>query len=194
MAAVIRKAGDEQSGKKSRRPPATPESLWRGERLAQWLEQRGFDQAEFAREMGISKMSLSLYVRGQVDLANMQQANVEKLLTAMHVSDKWAWEYFQIPEERRDTWRTFRGPPMGANTELPSTAMSMVLDAPLSGEGYAAPVGAIVIFDTAALLEGAQLVCLSGRYVVALPDAIPGQGKVMGQFLGTSHVAPVAKS
>lgn len=170
----------------------TPESIRRGEKLRQWLEQHGYDMADFARDSGISKMSVGLYVRGDLDIANMHQRTVEKLLTAMHVSDSWAWAYFEIGDARRAYWRTFREPPMGHGEEPPQgLQVVLTLDAPLSGEGYTAPAGARVTYDQGNVLHGALLVRLPGRYVVARQDALPTAGEVLGEFLG---VAPVPAS
>lgn len=194
MAAVRSDANDVQDeGKRKRRSQLTPESARRGQLLERWLSENDYDQAEFGRDAGISKMTMSLYTRGELDIANMHQRTVEKLLTAMHVSDTWAWEYFEIPEARRAYWRTFRELPFGHGDEVPQgTVVTRVLDAPLSGEGYTAPVGATVTYDASNQLHGLLLTRLPGRYVVALIDALPIQGEVLGQFLTCSPAGPEA--
>lgn len=188
----VRLAGPDTStdGADDKRSKATVESLERGRLLEQWLDEHELDSAELSRMAKISKMTMRLYIRGELDIANMHQRTVEKLLTAMHVSDAWAWEYFKIPPARRVFWRTFRKPPLGHGEEAPQGLISFELDAPMSGEGYAAPAGAWVTYNPHNKLHGPLLTRLTGRYVVALIDAVPGQAEVLGQYLAVSPSEP----
>lgn len=180
---------DKSGARAKREYQPTPESVRRGQLLLRWLEQHDYDQAQFSRDSGISKMTVGLYVKGDLDIANMHQRTVEKLLTAMHVSDTWAWEYFEIPAARRVYWRTFREAPMGHGEEPPQGLVATLeLDAPLGGEGFTAPAGALVSYDSGNVLHGLLLVRLPGRYVVARQDALPTAGEVLGEFLGTTPV------
>ncbi|MFD2610131.1 hypothetical protein ACFSR9_11880 [Deinococcus taklimakanensis] len=176
--------------KKVREYVRTPESIRRGSLLGKWLEKHDYDSAEFARDAKISKMTMTLYLRGDLDVANMHQRTVEKLLTAMHVSDSWAWDYFEIPSARRTYWRTFREAPMGHGEETPQEQVTITLDMPMSGEGYAAPVGAKVTYDPQNVMHGLLLSKLAGRYVLSLIDALPQQGQVLGQFISCVPASP----
>ncbi|WP_147364002.1 helix-turn-helix domain-containing protein [Deinococcus cavernae] len=186
---MARSRHDEGSGKEARKYVPTAESVRRGQRLEQWLKEHEFEASEFSREANISKMSISLYLQGKLDVANMRQRTVEKLLGAMHVSDSWAWTFFDIPEARRKEWRTFRDAPMGHGEEAPQQVVTFLLDASLSGEGYALPEGTTLTLDPLSLTRGLLVCRLPGRYVLARPDAVPAQGEVLGQLV---KVAPAA--
>lgn len=178
--------------KKYTRPSKrTSESVARGKKLQRWLEANDHDMATFARDAGLSKMSITHYVHGDVDIASMHQRTVEKFLGAMGVSDTWAWEYFEIPPARRAYWRTFRLPPLGHGEEATQQLLTVVLDGPMSGEQYSAPAGAVVTVNPDDRLYGLQILRLEGRYVLALPDALPSQGVQLGRFVG---VAPAASA
>lgn len=183
--------------KQKAKPVPTPDALRRGQALQAWLDEQEFDAAAFAREAGISKMSVGMYLRGELDIANMHQRTVEKFLAAMHVSDSWAWDYFDIPEARRTYWRTFREAPMGAGTQdedAQQQRVVLVLDGPMSGEGYAVPEGTLVTYDPTVKLYGLLVAKLPGRYVLAMADALPNSGVVLGQFLAAVPASAVAAS
>lgn len=189
--------GSPKSSEKKRKakPVPTPEALRRGRALQSWLDEQEFEAAAFAREAGISKMSVGMYLRGELDIANMHQRTVEKLLAAMHVSDAWAWDYFEIPETRRSHWRTFREAPMGAGTsdeEGQQQRVVLVLDGPMFGEGYAAPEGTLVTYDPTVKIHGLLVTKLPGRYVLAMADALPNSGVVLGQFLAAAPASAEA--
>lgn len=186
MDAVARNGSNTDEGSGKSPPKVTPESIRRGQRLEQWLTEHDFNPSSFAKEAGINKMTVSLYMKGELDIANMQQRTVEKLLAAMHVSDSWAQDFFEIPAEQRSAWRTFRDPPWGSGESEVQRVITFSLDAPLFGEGYTGPVGALTTYDPANHSQGLMLTRLPGRYVVAMLDALPGQAEVLGQFLGVA--------
>lgn len=181
-----------QAGSRAPREYApTAESIRRGQALEQWLSEHEYDQAAFGRDSGISKMTINLYLRGALDIAGMHQRTVEKLLRAMHVSDSWAWDYFEIPRDRRASWRTFRSPPMGHGDPDPQQLVTLILTAPMSGEGWSAPAGAVVTYDATRRHDGLLVVSLPGRYLVAQADAVPPQGELLGQLLS---LAPASRA
>lgn len=183
MAAAKNEVTNGSSNARTREYARTPDSIRRGELLKAWLDKHEYDAAEFSRDAKISKMSMSLYLRGDIDIANMHQQTVAKLLTAMHVSDSWAWEYFDIPEPRRMYWRTFREAPMGHGEEEPQEWITMTLDNPLSGEGFMIPPGAKITYDPRNKANDLLLVQLTGRYIIAFEDALPKQGNLLGRFI-----------
>ena len=52
----------------------------------------------------------------------------------------------------------------------------------MSGEGYAVPEGTLVTYDPTVKLYGLLVAKLPGRYVLAMADALPNSGVVLGQF------------
>jgi transcriptional regulator with XRE-family HTH domain len=177
-----------EAGEGERLSPPPSEAQARGGRLRDWLKLHDFDQASFAREMGVSKPMIANYVSGRVDISSMQQKTVEKLLAAMQVSDSWAWQYFDIPVELRPTWRTFRPSPWGHGDEPLHIDITLVLDAPLYGEGWTLPSGTVVTYDADVRDRGLLLTRLPGRYIVAQPDALPaGPGvELLGSLRSSS--------
>ncbi|AWT34524.1 hypothetical protein DM785_02400 [Deinococcus actinosclerus] len=85
----------------------------RGIALTFILQERKITQSQFALDSGIQRQILNRYMTGAYDLANMSQELVERLLTALGMSDIEARTYFGIPEEAWVRWKTFRPPPLG---------------------------------------------------------------------------------
>lgn len=85
----------------------------RGIALTYILQERGISQSKFAAASNIQRQILNRYMVGAYDLQNMSQELVERLLTALGMSDVEARTYFGIPEDAWVRWRTFRPPPLG---------------------------------------------------------------------------------
>jgi hypothetical protein len=94
-------------------PTRRHDAKTRGQALTYWIQEHARSQTSFSIVSGIQRQILNRYMAGAYDLANMSQELVERLLSAMHMSDSDARAYFGIPEEALVRWRTFRAPPMG---------------------------------------------------------------------------------
>jgi transcriptional regulator with XRE-family HTH domain len=158
----------------------------RGQALQHFVDLNNTTMMEFATKSGISYSALTKYAKGSTDLATIQQRTAERLITAMELSDTEAWEYFNIPEDRRAQFRTFRPPPLG-HGEAPRSILSLTLPAPLTGT-LSAPAGYIVQYNPARRLNGLMLAeAPDGQYFALDAGLVRGNSRILGEIVSV-HV------
>lgn len=171
------------------RDRVSQEARRRGDKLRQWLAARGLKQSELAVDAGLSEMTISKYVSGATDIARMRPSAITKLLDAMHVSDTYAWELFEIPEELRATWRSLRTNEMGPPTSSEPT-MTYVLETPTQGD-WQLPSNTVVTVGTVTTGMEDELVLaqLADRYWIAARAHLPAKCQVLGAFKSAAPFA-----
>lgn len=157
----------------------------RGQVFQSWLDSNDIFQEDFARAAKIGPNTISMYASGELDLARMRQATAERFITTMNLTDLEAWKLFNIPEENRKNFRTFRPPPYG-HGEDPRKLSDMQLPSPLQGE-LSVPAGHIIQFDPTKTLEGIVITQLDDGRLFALPAQVAaGRGRILGQLVNVS--------
>ncbi|MVN88327.1 hypothetical protein GO986_16400 [Deinococcus sp. HMF7620] len=152
----------------------------RGERLSAWLHEHEFKPAQFSRLSGISAAMLGNYIRGTTDIGKMGPSNITQLLDAMHVSDTWAWRFFEIPDEDRKSWRSTRPAPMGPPAEGMAHYTTHTIDSIVKGEWIISPPVLITVDPQER--AGLLLAQVGKRYWLAEQDALPASAVILGQF------------
>lgn len=158
----------------------------RGQAMRNWLDVQQLSIKAFAAALGMSRSRFTLYLdggsfKGKVyDLAEMDQEEAERLMTAMNVTDYEAWEILGIPEANRQTFRSFRPPPWGHGSPV-RDVIEVLLQDPMVGE-VPLPAGAIVRIDPQAQDAKFQVVRLEdGRLYSVGPLML---GRAGGEHLG----------
>ncbi|GGB69053.1 helix-turn-helix domain-containing protein [Deinococcus soli (ex Cha et al. 2016)] len=152
----------------------------RGERLDAWLKEHGLTQAAFARLSGLSGPLLSQYLSGKADIGKMGPVKITALLSAMHVSDTWAWTFFQIPPESRGEWRSTRPAPMGPPADEDAHLTTHTITSAVAGAWMIMPP-ALITVDTNAR-SGLLLAQIGQQYWLAPQAALPDSAVILGQF------------
>lgn len=166
-------------------PPSVETPADRGQAFQSWLDTNELMLEDFARSSKIALSTLTAYIKGEMDLARMRQATAERFITGMGLTDVEAWELFNVPEEQRLNFRTFRPPPYG-HGEDPRKLLTMQLTTPLQGE-LSVPAGHVIQFDPAKTLEGIVITQLDDGRMFALPAHVAaGRGRVLGQLVNVS--------
>lgn len=160
----------------------------RGQAFKHWLDSNDYFLTDFAKDSTIAKATLSAYINGDLDLASMRQDTAQRLLTTMGLSDTEAWEYFNIPVEKRDTFRTFRAD-LGHGTEL-KKVLEWELKVPLQGS-TTAPAGHTIRYNPNKKLTGLVVLETEDGQLFALPaDIAAGRGRILGQLVATVFKQP----
>lgn len=169
------------AGKKGQ-PGVSREARRRGEKLRLWLEERGLRQTELAADAGLSEMTISKYVNGITDIANMRPPAITKLLDAMHISDSYAWELFEIPAAQRGSWRSLRSGTMGP-PELQEGTVTYTLESGTQGT-WQIPPGAVVTVSKEMTEAEQELVLarLDSLYWIAPRRFLPEGVEILGAF------------
>lgn len=170
--------------------PLRPEAVRRGELLARLLEDLKMDRLELARDSGVSPQTIWLYLSGKSDIARANQDTADAILRVLGIPDTHAWVVLDIPQDRRDTFRSFRPAPLGHGDDT-RVLLDVILEHPLQGS-ITLPAGFLVRIDTAEREEGLQLVRLPDRYVLGPSSVLPAQGERLGQLVSIdTAVAPL---
>ncbi|GAQ23975.1 hypothetical protein DEIGR_400108 [Deinococcus grandis] len=160
----------------------------RGQAFQHWLDSNDYFLTDFARDSAIARSTLSAYISGELDLAAMRQNTAQRLLSTMGLSDTEAWEYFNIPEEHRSTFRTFRAD-LGHGTEL-KNVLEWELKVPLQG-ATTAGTGHSIRVNPNKKLSGLVVMETEDGELFALPaDLAKGRGRILGQLMATLYKQP----
>ena len=159
-------------------PPTAAQA--RGLKLKAWMAERKISNAQLARISEISEMAISKYVRGVSDIGRMTPPTITQLLSAMYVSDSWAWDYFDIPEEQRGTWRSLRAGDMGPPEDAAATYV-MVLPSASRGD-WILPAGAIVTIERSDTQAGPLVATSGDTFWIASRDFLPANAVIVGRF------------
>lgn len=170
--------------------PVRPEAVRRGELLAQLMEDLKIDRTELANDSGVSGQTIWLYLKGKSDIANATQETADALLRTLGIPDTHAWVALDIPTEKRDTFRSFRPPPMGHGEDL-RELQDIILEHPMQGS-ITLPPGYLVQIDASNMADGLQLLKLDDRYLLGPSSVLPAQGQRLGQLVSIdTAIAPL---
>jgi len=153
----------------------------RGQALYRLILKLGYEPVSFAAESKIHVSTLWMYIHGRIDLAQIKQPSVEKLLIALAVTDTWAWSYFKIPQELRTKWRTFRPPPLG-HGEDPRELYELKLDRSTTGR-YVLWPNDVLTLDPGNKTVGLMLARAGEQYVLNGHELLPPEAEIMGQVV-----------
>ncbi|MCD0155836.1 hypothetical protein [Deinococcus sp. 6GRE01] len=169
--------------------PATVQTaVDRGRAFQHWLDSNDYFMSDFVKDSGISRAALSAYVSGELDIASMRQDTAERLLRTMGLSDTEAWQFFNIPEEKRATFRTFR-PILGHGDEM-KQVLEFPLKVPLQGV-TTVPVGHMIRVNPARQLTGLVVTETQNGELYALPaEMAQGRGRILGQLVAAFYKQP----
>lgn len=163
-------------------PPVVETPRHRGEAFAAWLYQNHVSMVDFVQLSGISLSTLSAYAQGHFDIAAMRQETAERFIPALGMTDAQAWAFFNVPDDQKKNFRTFRPPPVGSG--IPRVSQSYMLAKPLLGV-VTCPAGHVVEVDPDST-EGIVLVELSG-YLLSVEAKEKGTDqKLLGKLLSVS--------
>jgi hypothetical protein len=149
------------------------------------IRRAGMNQTSFAAVVGLNRVSISRYVAGEPDLADVSQPIAEKLLTGLGMSDRKAREVLGIPESSWHTFRSFRDRPVDAGeTKL----QPLELDAPTAGTEIISS-GATVMLDPHDMERGTQVIRLmDGRYYTGPVSLLASaQGQRLGRLRSVTY-------
>lgn len=145
------------------RPTSITSGADRGQALRNWLDVQRTPILGFAKAAGVSRATLNNYLTGTTDLAYIEQKRAAGIIESMGVTDWDAWEILGIPEDARETFRTFRPHPWGHGRAL-AQVQEIHLVEPMLGE-LNLPAGALVRIDPSAADKPIQVLKLDdGRF------------------------------
>ena len=155
----------------------------RGRALKNYLDVQQISVKAFAVAAGISRAALNNYLAGSTDLAYISQSRAGGIITAMGITDWEAWEVLGIPDDAKETFRTFRPHPEGHGQPVDSM-IELRLTQPLIGE-VPLPSGTLICIDPAAKDRPIQIVRLpDGRlYSVSVTLFQEAVGEQLGGLI-----------
>lgn len=173
---------------KAQPPERITNARERGQALQAWLDEHDYAVLHFARDAEISRSRMVQLLSGELDLADLPNADAHRLLDTMMVPDDWAWEYLAIPVEKRANFHSWRPRPLG-QAPLNGRLQTLYLDGPLYGD-VSAPVGYPVIYDADA--RDGMLLTRSGERYLSLrsEDVDASTAMVLGKLLHVDTSAP----
>lgn len=171
-----------------RQPYTEPSEITeaRRARLEQLMEDRG-GVTRIAELSGINRVHLEKLIAplnaegaSRRDILALLHGTIERLLTALEISDSAAQRELLIPEHLKSRWQTLREQPLGQKERDRTDLLDVVLTEPLV---LTLQPGHLITVDQSNMLSGDILVRINGRHLVVPADAIPSNAEPLGQIV-----------